>query len=263
MKQITGAVIATTLVIVAIYVPVGFYGGMVGTIYLQFSVTMCISLCLSTVNALTLSPALCALLLRKPKANKVFSLFNKALSGSCTGYMKISRFLVRYTIIAVVIFAGVIYMNYYYLDTTPSSFIPAEDKGAVMGMVELRPGATLAETNAVLTKAEQLISQVPGVKNIINIYGYSFTSGAGENVGTFIVTLDDWAERTTPETQIDKIQAELQKVTANIPEARINFFQPPAIMGLGVTGGLTFMLQANAGQTAEELNAAMTKMLIR
>ncbi|MBE6378331.1 MAG: efflux RND transporter permease subunit [Lentisphaerae bacterium] len=263
MKQITGAVIATTLVIVAIYVPVGFYGGMVGTIYLQFSVTMCISLCLSTINALTLSPALCALLLRKPKENKVFWLFNKFLSGSCAGYMKISRFLVRYTIIAIVIFAGVIYMNYHYLATIPSSFIPSEDKGAIMGMVELRPGATLAETNAVLKQIEKNVANIPGVENCITIYGYSFISGAGENAGMLIVTLKPWAERTTPETAIDAIQMNLQKEAAKSPEAQINFFQPPAIMGLGVTGGVTFMLQTNAGQTPAELYQAMNKMLLR
>ena len=263
MKQITGAVIATTLVIVAIYVPIGFYGGMVGTIYLQFSVTMCISLCLSTINALTLSPALCALLLRKPKANKVFWAFNKFLSGSCNGYMKISRFMVRYTIIAIVIFAGVLYMNYHYLKTIPASFIPSEDKGAVMGMVELRPGATLAETNTVLKQAESKIKDVPGIKNSISIYGFSFTGGAGENAGTFIVTLDDWKDRQTPDTSINAIQGKLQQISAMIPEARINFFQPPAIMGLGVTGGVTFMLQANGGQSPQELHNAMNKMLMR
>lgn len=263
MKQITGAVIATTLVIVAIYVPVGFYGGMVGTIYLQFSVTMCISLCLSTINALTLSPALCALLLRKPKQRKIFSLFNKFLSGSCSGYMKISRFMVRYTIIAIVIFIGVIFMNYHYLKTIPSSFIPSEDKGAIMGMVELRPGATLKETNDTLKKVEARLAAIPGVKNCIDVYGYSFTSGAGENCGTFIMTLDDWKDRKTPETSIDEIQKAMQMVAASVPEARINFFQPPAIMGLGVTGGVTFMLQANAGQTPLELYNTMNKMLIK
>ncbi|MBE6356445.1 MAG: efflux RND transporter permease subunit [Lentisphaerae bacterium] len=263
MKQITGAVIATTLVIVAIYVPVGFYGGMVGTIYLQFSVTMCISLCLSTINALTLSPALCALLLRKPKAHKIFNGFNMFLSGSCAGYMKLSRFLVRYTIIAVVIFAGVIYMNYHYLKTIPSSFIPGEDKGAVMGMIDLRPGATLKETDAVLRQVDEKIKDIPGVENSISIYGFNFVSGAGENAGTFIVTLDEWEKRTTPETQINAIHAKMQQIGMQIPEARVNFFQPPAIMGLGVTGGVTFMLQANAGQTPQELHSAMNKMLMR
>ncbi len=263
MKQITGAVIATTLVIVAIYAPVGFYGGMVGTIYLQFSVTMCISLCLSTVNALTLSPALCALLLRKPKENRVFRGFNKLLAGSCSGYLKLSQFMVRRTIIAIVIFGAVIAFNCYYLKTIPSSFIPAEDKGAVMGMVELRPGATLTETRNTLVEVDKKLKDIPGVKNRIGIYGYSFTSGAGENVGTFIVTLDDWEDRGTPETQIDAIQGKMQQVTAEISEARINFFQPPAIMGLGVTGGVTFMLQATAGQTPDELQMAMNMMLMK
>ncbi|MBE6357640.1 MAG: efflux RND transporter permease subunit [Lentisphaerae bacterium] len=263
MKQITGAVIATTLVIVAIYVPVGFYGGMVGTIYLQFSVTMCISLCLSTINALTLSPALCALLLRKPKENIVFRGFNKFLSGSCKGYMKISHFMVRYTVIALVIFAGVIYMNYFYLKNIPSSFIPSEDKGAIMGMVELRPGATLAETNRILMGVDEQLKNIPGVKDRMSIYGYSFTSGAGENVGTFIITLDDWKDRTTPETSIDEIQKNAQKIAFAVPEARINFFKPPAIMGLGVTGGVTFMLQATAGQSPAELQNAMNMMLMK
>ena len=263
MKQITGAVIATTLVILAIYIPVGFYGGMVGTIYLQFSITMCISLCLSTVNALTLSPALCALLLRKPKEKRLFRLFNWCLAGSCNGYMRLSRFMVRYAIVALVIFAAVLYFNYHYLKTIPSSFIPPEDKGAIMGMIELRPGATLQETNAVMTRIESDVRRVPGVENCISIFGFSFTGGTGENVGTVIISLEDWDKRKTPETQINAIQGRLQKMVASVPEARITFFQPPAIMGLGVTGGVTFMLQANAGQTSDELYVAMMKMLMR
>ncbi|MBR2345650.1 MAG: efflux RND transporter permease subunit [Lentisphaeria bacterium] len=261
MKQITGAVIATTLVILAIYVPVGFYGGMVGTIYLQFSVTMCIALCLSTVNALTLSPALCSLLLRKPKENKVFRLFNGFLNWSCSGYLRISRVLVRYTIVALVIFAAVLYMNGYYLKTIPGSFVPPEDKGALMGMIDLQPGATLERTAAAQQKLEEKIRHIPGVENIMTITGYSFTSGTGENVGSTIVTLKPWAERNTPELQSTEIQKKIQMAAMTIPEANVVFFQPPAIMGLGVTGGVTFMLQATAGQTPAELYAAMNKLL--
>ncbi len=261
MQQITGAVIATTLVILAIYVPVGFYGGMVGTIYLQFSVTMCIALCLSTVNALTLSPALCSLLLRKPKENRVFRLFNGFLNWSCSGYMKISRFLVRYTIIAVVIFAAVLYLNAHYLKTIPGSFIPPEDKGALMGMIDLQPGATLQKTAEAQKKLEDMIRQIPGVENVITITGFSFTSGTGENVGSTIVTLKDWEERTTPELQAAEIQKKVQMAGMSIPEANVVFFQPPAIMGLGVTGGVTFMLQATSGQGPAELYTAMNKLL--
>ena len=261
MKQITGAIIATTLVTVAIYVPVAFYGGMVGTIYMQFSVTMCIALCLSTINAMTLSPALCALLLRKPKENKFFRLFNRGLDWSRRRYMKMSGFMVRYTIIAVMIFAAVIVWNVHYFKTIPSSFLPPEDKGALLGMVELPPGATLKRTTEALKKAEKILSAIPGVENIIAITGFSFTGGTGENVGCIILTLKDWSERTTPETQIEVILGKAQAAVSQIPEARINFFQPPAIMGLGVTGGVTFALQANAGQTPQELFGAMGLLL--
>ncbi|MCI5778209.1 MAG: efflux RND transporter permease subunit [Lentisphaeria bacterium] len=261
MKQITGAVIATTLVILAIYVPVGFYGGMVGTIYLQFSVTMCIALCLSTLNALTLSPALCALLLRKPKENKVFKLFNGFLSWSCSGYMRLSRLMVRYTIIALAIFAAVLFMNGYYLTTIPSSFIPAEDKGALLGMVDLQPGATLERTAEAQRKLEEKIMRIPGVENVITITGFNFTSGTGENLGSTIVTLKDWAERKTPELQLGEIQKKVQMAAMTVPEANAVFFQPPAIMGLGVTGGVTFMLQATSGQTPGELFQAMNQLL--
>lgn len=262
MKQITGAIIATTLVTVAIYVPVAFYGGMVGTIYMQFAVTMCIALCLSTFNAMTLSPALCGILLRKPKDYKLFRLFNWTLDWTRRKYLGISGFMVRYTVIAVLIFAAVIYFNVYYFKTIPSSFIPPEDKGALMGMVDLPPGATLKRTTDALKKAEDAIKNIPGVENIIGITGFSFTSGTGENVGCLIVTLKDWSERTTPDTQIGEIQQKIQAVVSQIPEARIVFFQPPAIMGLGVTGGVTFMLQANAGQTPQELYGAMGMLLM-
>ena len=261
MKQITGAVIATTLVILAIYIPVGFYGGMVGTIYLQFSVTMCIALCLSTVNALTLSPALCALLLRKPKEGKVFRIFNGFLSWSCNGYMRISRFMVRYAIIALVIFAAVMFMNGYYLKTIPSSFIPNEDKGALLGMVDLQPGASLERTGSAQRKLEKMLLEIPGVENVITVSGFNFISGTGENLGSTIVTLKDWDKRKTPDLQIGEIQKEVQKAAMRVPEANAMFFQPPAILGLGATGGVTFALQANAGQSPEELFQAMNKLL--
>ena len=262
MKQITGAIIATTLVTVAVYVPVAFYGGMVGTIYMQFAVTMCIALCLSTFNAMTLSPALCGIILRKPRDSKFFKPFNIALDWTRRKYMGISGFMVRYTVIAMLIFAAVIYFNVHYFKTIPTSFIPPEDKGALMGMVDLPPGATLKRTTDVMEKAEKAIRNIPGVENVIAISGFSFTSGAGENVGSIIVTLNDWEERRTPETQIGVIQQKVQMAVSAIPEARIMFFQPPPIMGLGVTGGVTFALQAVRGQSAQELFGAMNMLLM-
>ena len=259
MKQITGAIIATTLVIVAIYAPVGFYGGMVGTIYVQFAVTMCIALCLSTVNALTLSPALCAILLRKPQPtrNPFFKGFNYCLSKSRNGYLKISGFLIRYLIISVILFAFVLWLNYFFYNRIPGSFIPTEDKGALMAAIELPPGAALARTMNTQKEVLDTVKKVPGVKDVISVSGFSFTAGTGENVGIGIFVLDDWANRKTPDTQIEAVRGKIQAAVSAIPTASVNVFQPPAIMGLGVTGGISFMLQCTGKQTPQDLEKAI------
>ena len=263
MQQITGAVIATTLVIVAIYAPVGFYGGMVGTIYVQFAVTMCIALCLSTVNALTLSPALCSILLRKPKPtlNPFFKGFNFCLNKSCGWYLKVSGFLIRYIIITVILFGGVLFLNYFFYKRIPGSFIPTEDKGAFMGSVELPPGAALKRTDKTQTDVLKRASKIPGVKDIITVSGFSFTGGTGENVGLAIFVLEDWDKRTTKETEADEIMKKIQGEFSQIPTGSVQVFQPPAIMGLGVTGGISFQLQCTGKQTPQDLEAAIRKLV--
>lgn len=264
MKQITGAIIATTLVIVAIYAPVAFYGGMVGTIYIQFSVTMCIALCLSTVNALTLSPALCGMLLRPYNPNKPlpFRMFNIGLDWTRNVYLKYSGFLARKMFITVLLMVGVLGLNYWLFDRIPSEFLPKEDKGAAFCDVELPPGATLARTNAVLSESYDIIKNVKGVKDVIMVSGFSFIGGNGENVGLIIVVLDDWSKRETPDLQLDYITGILRERLAKIPAANINVFTPPAIMGLGATGGVTFALQATGNQTPKELADTLWNFLL-
>ena len=264
MKQITGAIIATTLVIVAIYAPVAFYGGMVGTIYIQFSVTMCIALCLSTVNALTLSPALCGMLLRPYNPNKPlpFRMFNIGLDWTRNVYPKYSGFLARKMFITVLLMVGVLGLNYWLFDRIPSEFLPKEDKGAAFCDVELPPGATLARTNAVLSESYDIIKNVKGVKDVIMVSGFSFIGGNGENVGLIIVVLDDWSKRETPDLQLDYITGILRERLAKIPAANINVFTPPAIMGLGATGGVTFALQATGNQTPKELADTLWNFLL-
>ena len=263
MRQITGAVIATTLVILAIYAPVGFYGGMVGTIYVQFAVTMCIALCLSTVNALTLSPALCAILLRKPKPtrNPFFKGFNFCLNKSCNWYLRISGFLIRYIVITVILFGAVLALNYFFYNRIPGSFIPTEDKGALMSSVELPPGAALTRTGQAQNDVLKRVSKIPGVKDIITVSGFSFTGGTGENVGMAIFVLEDWEKRTTGDTKADEIMKKIQGEMATIPTASVQVFQPPAIMGLGVTGGVSFMLQCTGKQTPQDLEEAIRKLV--
>lgn len=255
MHQITGAVIATTLVIVAIYAPVAFYGGMVGTIYIQFSVTMCIALCLSTVNALTLSPALCGMLLRPYDPNKprVFRWFNTGLDWTRNGYLKFSGFLARKMIITVILMLGVLAANYWLFNRIPGEFLPHEDKGAAFCDIELPPGATLARTNAVLDETYKTVKDIKGVKDVITVSGFSFIGGNGENVGLVIVVFDDWSKRKTPDLQLGYLTNVMRQRLSRISSANINVFTPPAIMGLGATGGVSFMLQATGNQTPKEL----------
>ena len=264
MHQITGAIIATTLVIVAIYAPVAFYGGMVGTIYIQFSVTMCIALCLSTVNALTLSPALCGMLLRPYNPNKPlpFRIFNTGLDWTRNMYLKYSGFLARKMILTVLLMACVLGLNYFFFDRAPSEFLPKEDKGAAFCDVELPPGATLARTNAVLAESYDIIKDIKGVKDVIMVSGFSFIGGNGENVGLAIVVFDDWSLRKTPELQLDHLTGVIRQKLSRIPSANINVFTPPAIMGLGATGGVTFSLQATGNQTPKELADTLWNFLL-
>ena len=264
MHQITGAIIATTLVIVAIYAPVAFYGGMVGTIYIQFSVTMCIALCLSTVNALTLSPALCGMLLRPYNPNKPlpFRIFNTGLDWTRNMYLKYSGFLARKMILTVLLMACVLGLNYFFFDRAPSEFLPKEDKGAAFCDVELPPGATLARTNAVLAESYDIIKDIKGVKDVIMVSGFSFIGGNGENVGLAIVVFDDWSLRKTPELQLDQLTSVIRQKLSRIPSANINVFTPPAIMGLGATGGVTFSLQATGNQTPKELADTLWNFLL-
>lgn len=262
MEQITGAIIATTLVIVAIYAPIGFYGGMVGTIYMQFSVTMCVALCLSTVNALTLSPALCAVLLKpaKPLKWNIFKPFNVALDFSRNIYLKIAGFLIRYSIVTVILFAAVVYGNYHFFVRTNTSFLPDEDKGVLFCAFELKPGATLDQTDASTRNFYNRVKDHPGIRNVTLINGFSFFGGVGENMALAFTDLAPWEQRTTPEMQIGAIRAQLTGMTSDIPEARVIIVQPPAIMGLGVAGGISFMLQCREGQTPKELEEAAHRL---
>lgn len=260
MRQITGAIIATTLVTVAIYVPVCFYGGMVGEIYKQFGVTMCIALCLSTVNALSLSPALCAMFIKPAKPSKIdwFGWFNKPFNLTRRIYLGSARILVASALLTLVLFGVVLYGNYTLYKMIPSSFIPDEDKGTLMVTFELPPGATLNRTDKAMDDFYKGLNGVPGIDNVMQIGGFSFGSGQSENVGMAFVKLDDWSKRETPELQIGALQMALQAVGSNIPEAKVQVLLPPAMMGLGM--GTQFVLSSNS-VTAQELAEQVTNFI--
>jgi len=246
MKDITGPMTATTLVFLAIFVPVAFMGGMTGVIYRQFAVTVSFSVVFSLIVALTLSPAMCANMLQdvKPKARGPLAWFNKAVIRATSGYVKGSMWIARRTVITIGLFLLVVAASLIITNRTPSSFIPEEDQGATFATVQLPEGASGSRTKAVLDNITSQLKEVPGVKFIMEIEGFSLLGDQGENVGTIIVPLEHWADRKTPETSQGSIVAAFRKIAAGVPEASINVFTPPPISGLGIAGGLDIRLQS-------------------
>ena len=263
MSQIIGPVIAMTMVTVAVYLPICFYAGMVGKIYVQFAATMCISFVLSAVNALTLSPALCAMFLKphKPSRFSLFKPFNMALDATRNGFVAVSGLLARRFFLTVILFGGVLYANGFLFDHIQTSFIPEEDKGALFCNIEMAPGASLARTVKVVETVSDRFQALDGVDTVIAINGFSLFAGQGENFGFCIVKLKPWNERKTPELKIRAILAEMEKISAQIPEARVNCAIPPPIMGLGNSGSAEFSFCATGDVTPQELDM-QTKMLM-
>jgi multidrug efflux pump subunit AcrB len=214
MKQITAPVIAATLVSAAIYAPIAFYGGIVGTIYMQFAVTMCISLIISAFNALTLSPALCALVLKKSDGDRkkkfiLFRWFDSCLNFTKGGYISFGRFMLRRFYLTILLTAGVLAANYFIAKNLKGGFLPDEDKGVLMCELELPPGASLARTEEAMLQFSKIAENVEGVESVLAVTGFSIMSGASENLGFCIIDLDDWSKRTTPELQIGVLQQKL------------------------------------------------------
>ena len=257
MREITGAVIATTLVTVACYVPLVFYGGMVGRMYVQFAFTMCVSLSLSTCVALTLSPVLCAMLLKKPgKPSRLFAPVNFAIDASRRFYLGVVGMLVRRSLITGVLFAAVCAGTWFAKDLVKETLLPDEDKGNITIDVELAKGASIERTNRALAEIQSRIQGIPGVKTVMLVSGSAPMSGTGENCAQGMIELEHWDERTAPEKSISAVIGEIQRRTADIYAARVRCFTSPAISGLGRVGGVGLNLCADSGVTSEELAAA-------
>ena len=273
MEQITGAIIATTLVTVACYVPLAFYGGMVGTIYVQFAVTMCVSLCLSTFVAMTLSPALCALVLRPPRERPlaIFAPFNALVDGSRRFSNVFVGFLVRRSFFAVVVLALFGLGIWATSRVVPGSFLPSEDKGVVFCDIGLPEGASLDRTMDAVRTFRDKSRSVPEIADTMALAGFGFLNGAGESSGMMIAKLKHWDERKERDQEAAKLALKLFGIgglpfgddpasLAAQTDARVLCFTPPAIMGLGATGGLSFYLVSDGSLSAKELAAAADKL---
>jgi hydrophobe/amphiphile efflux-1 (HAE1) family protein len=255
MTQITSAIIATTLVTLACYIPLAFYSGMVGMMYVQFAVTMCTALVISTVVALVLSPVLCAYLLKPPREKPpiVFAPFNLLLDGSRRVYLSFVKLLVRQGIVTILLFGGVVFGLWWLTGHVPSAFLPKEDRGYIQVRCRLPEGQTLDRTIAVIDEFHERVKKIPGVQSISSTCGTSALWGSGENLANALVRLDHWDNRKTPETQIDQVMERVKDATADLYAGQFVFFQPPAVRGLGGSSGVGFNLCAIAGQSPQEL----------
>jgi hydrophobe/amphiphile efflux-1 (HAE1) family protein len=264
MEQVIGPIIATTLVLLAVFVPVGFMPGIAGQLYKQFAVTISTAVVLSAINALTLSPALCAILLRPPRAitRGPLAWFSRALNASRNGYVASAGWLIRRFLGVIVLFLLVFGANYFLFIHRPASFLPAEDQGVFFVNVQLPDASALARTDKVLAQVSEMMQKTPGVADVIAVSGFSIISGAGENVALCVVVLAPWEERQSPELQIDGLLPRVRRELAAVPSANIVAFSPPAIRGLGSTSGFDFRLQAVGDQTPQELSAVNRALVV-
>lgn len=264
MGQVTGPIIATTLVLFAVFIPVGFMPGITGQLYRQFAVTMCTSVLLSAICALTLSPAMCATLLRPPRPHLhgPFAWFNRLLDMTRRGYVAGSALLIRRLMVAVLLLATVIGGSWILFSRSPSSFLPEEDQGYFFMNIQLPEAASLFRTVTVMQQATSDIKAIDGVENVIGVSGFSLLSGSADNVGFAIAILKPWEERERSDLQLDSIIGQAQLKLSAISTANSFAFAPPPIRGLGSSGGFDFQLQAREGQSPRELfGVAMALMM--
>ncbi len=265
MEQVSGAVIATTLVLLSIFVPIGFMSGITGKIYQQFAVAISASVIFSTINALTLSPALCATMLTtvKHKKNGPLHWFNIILNRVRGSYVSSTTKLARRLGLTVFLLLAAFAMAYGISTKTPSAFLPEEDAGVIFGMVQLPEGATRARTEKLLDDVITPLKDEAGVEYSIQVTGFSMMGGAAENVAFFMFGLDHWSDRLAPELQIKSIQQNLQMRLMAEPGAQLQLFIPPAIMGLGVADGLDIRLQTTDDPDPQKLQAVMQNYLMQ
>ena len=265
MEQVSGAIVATTLVLLAIFVPVGFMGGITGRIYQQFAVAISTAVFFSAINALTLSPALCATLLRplKPYTSGPLYIFNKYLNFARDRYTGIVALIGRKVGVIAILLGLLVLGNYAFLKISNTSFIPNEDQGVIMMNIQLPEGASRERTQKFIDKIYPILKNEPGVSDVMNVVGTSMIGGSGENVGMGIIILKPWNERTDDELYSTNILNKIRAKLINMPEAEIQLFEVPAIPGLGNSGGMDYRLQSMDTDNPQKIDAALQGMLAK
>lgn len=268
MSQVSGPIVATTLILAAVFIPTVFIPGITGAMYQQFAVTMAVSVIISSFNALSLSPALGALLLRPRSGSRgllggFFRGFNKFFGTATTFYGAACRGLIRKLAISMLLLAGIAVAAGGLGGAMPTAFIPEEDQGYLFGVVQLPRASSLQQTTAAADQIEDILLKTPGVEYVTSIIGFNLLSTVQSTyTGFFFITLKDWSSRTEPELQVDAIQANINRKLAALPSPTASFaFPPPAIPGIGSSGGVTFILEDRTGGPVE-LIASNTKIFM-
>jgi HAE1 family hydrophobic/amphiphilic exporter-1 len=267
MQELSGPVIGIALVLSAVFVPTAFIPGITGRLYQQFAVTIAISVLLSAFNALTLSPALAALLLRPKKQsrgllNRFFDWFNRVFRRATEGYVRLSGGLIRKSAVAVVALAVLSVAAAFFGSRLPSSFLPDEDQGYVYVNMQLPNAASLARTSAAAGQVEQILADTPGVQYTTSVVGFSLLSFVRTSYNAFFfVTLKPWSNRETRAEQYQEIKQRLNRQLSKLPQGTAFSFSPPAIPGVGTSGGFQFVLEDRAGRDVPFLTANLDKFM--
>ncbi|WP_313188957.1 efflux RND transporter permease subunit [Sphingobacterium sp.] len=271
MHEIAGAIIAITFLMAAVFIPVAFMSGPVGIFYRQFSITMATSIILSGIVALTLTPALCAILLKnnhgKPRKNsivdKFLDSFNRGFDKMQNRYVKLLSKMVNKRALTFLILIGFCIGAYFLNNSVPSGFIPNEDQGMIYAIIQTPPGSTLERTNKAALDLQKEAEDIDGVASVSSLAGYEILNeGTAANTGTLLINLKGWEERK--ESAVEIIE-QLEKSAENIPGASIEFFQPPAVPGYGAAGGFELRLLDKTGnndfQKMEQVSKDFVKEL--
>ena len=260
MEEISGPLIGIALVLSAVFVPTAFVPGITGRLYQQFAVTIAISVILSAFNALTLSPALAALLLRPGRKSrgllgKFFDWFNRIFGRATEGYLRWSGVLIHKSAVALAMLVVFGLAAFFFSNRVPTSFLPDEDFGYMYVNMQLPNAASLARTNAAARHVENILSQTPGVRYTTSVIGFSLLSYVRASYNAFFfVTLKPWGDRTQREEQYQVIKQRLNQELSKLPEGVAFGFSPPAIPGVGTSGGFTFVLEDRAGNDVQFLS---------
>ena len=269
MSEISGAIVSITLVMAAVFVPITFIQGPAGVFYEQFGVTLIVAIIISAVNALTLSPALCALFLKPPEEQKdnpkflqrFYDAFNTGFNAVLTKYVHSLKFLIKQKWITLIILAAAGVAIYFANEMTPKGFVPSEDRGVVFMNLSLPVGSSLDRTFKATEEIYDKIQDIEGIRTASLISGRNFFSGNGSSYAQGFIILENWEKRTTEETQINAIIDKLGQVTSSLADAQIQFFTPPSVPGYGAADGFEMQLIDKAAGSLSDLDNEADKLV--